>query len=109
LPRQNDSNQGKTTLIMENKSFLGAVAQRAAIDNALAGRITEALSAIIAESAAADRRVAIPGFGTFAGVKRNEEIVENPATGGLLLMPPSLKLEFYPSSMMKKATKGGAS
>lgn len=93
---------------MENKSFLGAVAQRAAIDNSLAGKLTEALSAIVAESAANDRRVAIPGFGTFAGIKRDEEVVENPATGGMLLMPPSLQLEFFPSSMLKKAMKGGA-
>lgn len=93
---------------MENKSFLGAVAQRAAIDNSLAGKLTEALSAIVAESAANDRRVAIPGFGTFAGIKRDEEVVENPATGRMLLMPPSLQLEFFPSSMLKKAMKGGA-
>lgn len=92
---------------MENKSFLAAVAQRAAIDNSLASKLTEALSAIIAESAANDCRVAIPGFGTFAGTKRDEEIVENPQTGKMLLMPPSLRLEFFPSSMLKKAMKGG--
>lgn len=93
---------------MEHKSFLAAVAQRAAIDNQLAARLTEALSAIIADTAANNRRVAIPGFGTFAGIKREEEIIANPATGGMLLMPPSLRLEFYPSSILKKAMKGGA-
>ncbi len=93
---------------MENKSFLAAVAQRSAIDNAMAGKLTEALSAIISDSAAIDRRVAIPGFGTFAGVKRDEEIVENPSSGGMLLMPPSLRLEFFPSSALKRSMKGTA-
>ena len=93
---------------MENKSFLAAVAQRAAIDQSLAGKLTGALSDIIAASASDDRRVAIPGFGTFAGAKSEEEIAKDPATGRTLLLPPSLTLEFYPSSMLKKTMKGGA-
>lgn len=93
---------------MENKSFLAAVAQRAALDNTLTAKMAEALCDIIVRGACDDCRVAIPGFGTFAGAKREEEIVENPTTGGMLLMPPSLRLEFYPSSMFKKAMKGGA-
>ncbi len=93
---------------MENKAFLASVAQRAAIDNLSAVKLTEALCGVIADIAIAGNRLAIPGFGTFAGVKHEEQIVNDAETGKMLLMPPSITLEFSPSSMLKKSVKGGA-
>lgn len=43
---------------------------------------------------------AIPGFGTFTGVKRNEEIVTE--GGRTLLLPPSVTLKFNPASKLRK-------
>lgn len=46
--------------------------------------------------------VAIPSFGTFTPVKRDEEIVTDLSTGRHMMLPPQVTLEFTPAAMLRK-------
>lgn len=45
--------------------------------------------------------VSIPGFGTFQPIKNDERIVEK--DGKQILVPPSIKVEFKPSVVLRKS------
>ena len=46
--------------------------------------------------------VAIPGFGTFAPVKYDEQISVDSESGEMKLLPPSVVVEFKPSVVVRK-------
>lgn len=50
--------------------------------------------------------VAIPSFGTFTPVKRDEEITTDLSTGRRMLLPPQITLEFTPAAMLRKHLLG---
>jgi nucleoid DNA-binding protein len=45
--------------------------------------------------------VAIPGFGSFVGVKHDEKIVRDLTSGNRLLLPPAIELEFVAGGRLK--------
>lgn len=92
---------------MDNKSFVGNLARKLNCDAATASRLIEGLGTILREQCGEGNRVAFPGFGTFEGVKHNEEVTTDLATGRRMLLPPSMELRFVAGSMLKKKIKEG--
>lgn len=87
---------------MDNKSFISLLARRLDRDSATVAKLTEGLSTIIKEQCSAEGRVAIPGFGTFAGIKHEETVTNDLSTGKRMLLPPSIDVVFIPGSRLKK-------
>lgn len=50
--------------------------------------------------------VAIPGFGTFASEKKNEQIVDNNETGNKTMLPPVIIVNFKSSVVLRKRLLG---
>ena len=63
------------------------------------------LANILKEECGAERRVAIPGFGSFEGVKHEEEVITDLAPGHQLLLPPSIEIRFTAGGSLKKHIK----
>lgn len=92
---------------MDNKTFVNKLAQRLRCDNETAARLTEGLGVILREQCGESARVAVPGFGSFEGVKNPEEIVNDLASGKRMLLPPSIEVKFTAGSLLKKKIREG--
>ena len=92
---------------MDNRSFTGNLAQRLGCDAATAARLLEGFSMILREQCGEENRVAIPGFGTFEGIKHDEEITTDLVSGKRMLLPPSIEVRFSAGGMLRKRMKGG--
>lgn len=68
--------------------------------------LTRHLADIIRQAATNLDSVAIPSFGTFTPVKRDEEITTDLSTGRRMLLPPQITLEFTPAAMLRKKIVG---
>lgn len=92
---------------MNNKEYISELAQRSGYTQA----DTQNLVAILVESMMsafdAGDDVSIAGFGTFEVRKRLERVVNNPATGLKMLVPPKLALNFKPNASVKERLKNG--
>lgn len=93
---------------MENKTMTEHLAERLSCESAMAQRLLEGFTAILKEQCGEENRVAIPGFGTFDGLKHDEEIAEDLSSGKRVLMPPYIEIRFSAGGMLKKRLKGGA-
>lgn len=93
---------------MDNRKFIEGLAKRLGCDNDTAMRLTEGFGVVVREECAKANRVAIPGFGTFEGVKHDEEITADLTTGKRMLLPPSVEVRFVAGSMLKKKLKEGS-
>ncbi len=92
---------------MDNRSFVGSLAQRLGCDAATAARLIDGFGMILREQCGEENRVAIPGFGTFEGVKHDEEITTDLVSGKRMLLPPSIEVRFAAGGMWRKRVKGG--
>lgn len=90
---------------MDNKQFAAGLARQLGIEVDRAAELTAALADTIRETCAELDSAAIPGFGTFQGVKTEECISTDPVTGKRVLMPPSITLHFAPSVVLRKKLK----
>ena len=88
---------------MDNRSFINRLAKSLDSDAKETARLTVALNSIIGESIAENCDVALPGFGSFESVKKEDYIETDPETGQRTLVPPCIKIEFKPGSRLKKA------
>lgn len=77
-------------------------------DNDSAAKFVDSFSAVVREECGNADRLAIPGFGSFEGKKRNEDIITDLATGRRMLLPPSIEVNFIPGGMLKKKIKEGS-
>lgn len=93
---------------MDNRGFAANLAQRLSCDVATATRLLEGFGVMLREQCGEENRVAIPGFGTFEGVKQQEEVVTDLTTGKRMLLPPSIEVRFIAGGMLRKSLKGGA-
>jgi len=93
---------------MDNKNFISNLAQRLGCDNATAQRLVDGFGTIVRETCADAGKVAIPGFGTFEGVKHDDEIITDLASGRRMLLPPSIEATFSASGMLKKKVREGS-
>lgn len=92
---------------MDHKTLIQKIAADSGTDAATATAILAALADALRDHCSALRSVAIPRLGTFTGVKREESIVADPATGRRTLLPPSITIAYTPSQALKNAVKNG--
>lgn len=71
-------------------------------DPKLMAQMVNTLSLILKERAADLDTVAIPGFGNFVAMKKQERIIFDSNDGTRKLMPPEIKVEFVAGSKLKR-------
>lgn len=86
-------------------NIISDISRRSSIDAARVARFLAVFSDIIREECGNENNVAIPGFGTFEGVKHDESVVRDLASGRNMLLPPSIELQFKPGGMLRKKVK----
>lgn len=94
---------------MDYKTFVSNLARKTGCNNDTAAGLVESFGMILREECGNTGRVAIPGFGSFEGIKNDEEIITDLATGKRMLLPPSIEVRFIPGGMLKKKIKEGLS
>lgn len=87
---------------MDSKTFITRLAKSLDTEPAGAQALTASLVEALKEVAARLDSAAIPGFGTFQTVKTDEHIAVDQASGARTLMPPSIRLNFTPSIVLRK-------
>lgn len=90
---------------MDNKTFTATLARKMGCDTAKAQHLIEGFCTLLREECSEANRVAIPGFGSFAGEKHSEEIIDDLATGRRMLLPPGVEMTFAAGAMLKKRIK----
>jgi len=91
---------------MRQADLLTALATRLDSTKTEAGRLLEAVTAVILDAARAGDDVTLQGLGKFAVKETAARIGRNPATGVELEIPASRKLGFTQAKAMKDALNG---
>ncbi len=88
----------KTDFVMKVSEKMGAeITQASNVVNIVLDAITEVV--------ASGDSVVIPGFGTFAAVKRSERTARNPQTGELITVPECVVPVFRAGKRFRDAVK----
>jgi|tagenome__1003787_1003787.scaffolds.fasta_scaffold20908889_2 DNA-binding protein HU-beta len=98
--------QGRFTLINQ-ADLIAAVAERAGLTKADAGKAVEALVGTITEALKRGDEVRIAGFGTFGIFERGERQGRNPQTGVPITIAASKAARFTAGKSVKDALNGG--
>ena len=88
---------------MDNRSINSRLAKRAGINSKDISELTDCLVSIIRSSLGDLDTVAIPGFGSFVPTKEDEHVQS--IDGRLVLMPPTICVNFMPGAQLKKNTR----
>lgn len=87
---------------MDSKTFNTRLAKMLRRSPEETATLTDAFGKLMAETGTELDSVAVPGFGTFSTVKTDESVVTDPSTGRRTLMPPSIRMSFQPSVVLRK-------
>lgn len=87
---------------MDARTFNARLAKTLGCESAEAASLIEGLANIFVRESEDLNSIAIPGFGTFVTVKKDEEIITDAATGDRTLNPPSISLGFQTSVVLRK-------
>lgn len=90
---------------MDNKTFISHLSKKMDCEPKVAQELIAAFADILRGRAADLDTIAIPGFGNFVAMKKQEKIATDPKTGKRMLMPPCITLQFVAGSMLKKSLK----
>lgn len=90
----------------KGKLMIDAIAADAGIPMESAEKMLNAFISALKSNAESLDSVAIPGFGTFASTKFDEQIVNDPASGRSTLLPPAIELMFKSSVVLRKKILG---
>ena len=90
---------------MNNKEFIGKLAQRTKSTVAETSEMVDMLVDTITESLKNNDQINISGFGVFEVKMRRERISVNPKTGQRMLIPPKIVPTFRPSAKLKDKFK----
>ena len=90
---------------MDNRHFTTTLEQR--LGDPRAAVLLETFASLIREQTMQTGRIALPGFGSFEGVKHDEEVVTDLTSGKRMLLPPSIEVRFTPGAMLRKKMKEG--
>lgn len=90
---------------MNNKEFVGKLAQRNKMSVAEVSATIEAFVELLTDRLKENDQINISGFGVFEVKMRRERISVNPKTGQRMLIPPKIVPAFRPSSKMKDKFK----
>lgn len=78
------------------------MAKRLNLEASTAEKLVGTFVEVIGEECRDLNRLALPSFGSFQGVKREETVVKDLSSGHRLLLPPAIEIEFTPSGRLKK-------
>lgn len=90
---------------MNNKEFIGKLAQRVGMTIPETADAVETLGNVITERLIDGDILNISGFGVFESKMRRERISVNPKTGQRMLIPPKIVPSFRTSSKLKDKFK----
>jgi DNA-binding protein HU-beta len=93
--------------IMNQAELIAAVAERAGLTKAEAGKVVEALVGSITDALKQGDEVRIAGFGTFGISERGERQGRNPQTGAPITIAASKAAKFTVGKAVKDALNGG--
>jgi DNA-binding protein HU-beta len=92
---------------MNQTDLIAAVAERAGLSKADAGKALEALVGAITDTLKQGDEVRISGFGTFGVSERGERQGRNPQTGEAITIGASKSAKFTAGKAVKDALNGG--
>ena len=92
---------------MNQAELIAAVAERAGLTKADAGKAVEALIGSITDALKRGDEVRIAGFGTFGISERGERQGRNPQTGEAITIAASKAARFTAGKAVKDALNGG--
>jgi DNA-binding protein HU-beta len=92
---------------MNQAELITAVAERAGLTKADAGKAVEALAGTISDALKQGDEVRIAGFGTFGVSERAERQGRNPQTGAPITIAASKAAKFTAGKGVKDALNGG--
>jgi len=92
---------------MNQTELIAAVAERAGLTKADAGKAVEALVGTITDAIKRGEEVRITGFGTFGISERGERQGRNPQTGEAITIAASKAARFTAGKAVKDALNGG--
>ncbi|HYI69639.1 MAG TPA: HU family DNA-binding protein [Skermanella sp.] len=92
---------------MNQTDLIAAVAERAGLSKADAGKALEALVGAITDTLKQGDEVRISGFGTFGVSERGERQGRNPQTGEAITIGASKSAKFTAGKAVKEALNGG--
>ncbi len=92
---------------MNQAELIAAVAERAGLTKADAGKAVEALVGTITEALTRGDEVRIAGFGSFGISERSERQGRNPQTGEAITIAASKAAKFTAAKAVKDTLNGG--
>jgi DNA-binding protein HU-beta len=92
---------------MNQADLIAAVAERAGLTKADAGKAVEALTGTITDALKQGEEVRLAGFGTFAISERGERQGRNPQTGAAITIAASKAAKFTAGKAVKDALNSG--
>ncbi len=90
---------------MDNKTFISHLSKQMNCETKVTQDLVAAFADVLRSKAADLDTIAIPGFGNFVAMKKQEKITIDPETGKRILIPPCVSLQFVAGSMLKKNLK----
>lgn len=90
---------------MDNKTAQQKLAASLGRDVKEISSLIDSFAAILREHLCDMDSVALPGFGEFKPVKEDEHVTTDPITGKQMLIPPTITVNFSPSSILKRKIK----
>lgn len=84
------------------KTFIGELARRTGRDRKSTEALLAGLSRALVRHCGELDTVAVPGFGSFAAEKHEEQIVVDRSSGSRMLLPPEIVLTFRPAGKLRK-------
>ncbi len=87
---------------MDSNSFIGRLSMQSGLPAEEIAKRLDTLTSIIKNYCQELDAVAVPGFGTFTPLKK-DECIETTATGKKTLLPPSITVSFKSSVVLRKS------
>lgn len=95
--------------MMDAKTFAATLAKRTGRDRKDVDALLDGLRHAIHRHCGELDTVAVPGFGTFAAEKHDEQVITDRCTGQLMLLPPEIELTFRPGTKLRSRIEDSAS
>lgn len=92
---------------MKKTELIEAMSQVTGESQAATARALDALIEVVSREVAANREVAITGFGSFKASARPERTGRNPRTGEALTIAASRSVKFTPGAALKASVNTG--
>lgn len=89
-------------IIMNKQDLIKKIAEKAEVQNVVAGKALDAVAKVIEEVLLEEGRLAINGLGTFEVKERAERTGCNPKTGEKINIPACKTVAFKPAAALKE-------